>query len=449
MREIDKEVMKLELDFRDTLENEQIQKNNAKSDTTIKDVILVGKAEWKDRLNGQKYGENLYIVTKEVSIKDENGNEVDKKLVNNYYLGDKCIGGFMDFKEPIFNQYFENSEPEKIKGIKDLISRTAIEDLEHNSLNNLQNEYLEEMAEKLHISKEEIMQIDELDLDEKLPTEEELDEMLQEDENSKKKIRQDEVEKLDIKEETDLSQEIKGETLGQKLGLKKVGINDGVKLARVSTSDISSREGVSKSTVDTFVVIRKTGDAVILTDNVLKPNDREGTNPVQENLTLDNNDATVNKEANTSSYEIVNGNGREFLNIGYDENSGKEIKYSMYSNQLGKYVDCELETNRTFYQDPKVREFLRDRTEGQYEADNILSNFTREDVDMMARSILDSDNYVEIGEVYNQADVRNKIIDEIIKNDYKKGDEEKIEQEVGEKMLETSKRERVRGEESV
>ena len=145
----------------------------------------------------------------------------------------------------------------------------------------------------------------------------------------------------------------------------------------------------------------------------------------------------------------MNGNGREFLNIGYDENSGKEIKYSMYSNQLGKYVDCELETNRTFYQDPKVREFLRDRTEGQYEADNILSNFTREDVDMMARSILDSDNYVEIGEVYNQADVRNKIIDEIIKNDYKKGDEEKIEQEVGEKMLETSKRERVRGEESV
>ena len=154
MREIDKEVMRLELDFRDTLENEQIQKNNTKSDTTIKDVILVGKAEWKDRLNGQKYGENLYIVTKEVSIKDENGNEVDKKLVNNYYLGEKCIGGFMDFKEPIFNQYFESSEPEKIKGIKDLISRTAIEDLEHNSLNNLQNEYLEEMAEKLHISKE-------------------------------------------------------------------------------------------------------------------------------------------------------------------------------------------------------------------------------------------------------------------------------------------------------
>ena len=78
-----------------------------------------------------------------------------------------------------------------------------------------------------------------------------------------------------------------------------------------------------------------------------------------------------------------------------------------------------------------------------------MSNFSREDVDMMARSILDSDNYVEIGEVYNQADVRNEIIDEIIKNDYNKGDEEKIEQEVGEKMLETSKRERVRGEESV
>ena len=153
----------------------------------------------------------------------------------------------------------------------------------------------------------------------------------------------------------------------------------------------------------------------------------------------------IDKEMNTTSYEIVQGNGREYLSIGYDENSGKEIKYSMYSHQEGQYVDVELETNRTFYQDPRVREFLRDRNEGIHEADEILNTYTKENLDDMSRTILNnSDN--GISEVYNQADVKEKIIQKIKEKDYGKDDYDKVIEEVEEEMKESAKGQIVRGD---
>ena len=194
-----------------------------------------------------------------------------------------------------------------------------------------------------------------------------------------------------------------------------------------------------------MAVVRKDGSAVILGENVLRVNDREGTNPTQENLTLDNNDASIDKEVNTTSYEIVQGNGREFISIGYDENSGKEIKYSMYSHQEAKYVDVELETNRTLYQDPKVREFLRDRNEGIHEADEILNTYTKENLDDMSRIILNNSEN-GISEVYNQSDVKEKLVQKIRENEYSKDDYEKVIREVEEEMQESAKRQIVRGD---
>lgn len=446
MREIDKEILRIERDFKDTLENEQKDRNGKTQEFKIKDIIYVGNVEWKDRINGKTTSEKLYIVTKELTIKDEKGNEIDTKQVNNYYLGDKCIGGFMDVKNPIFNQYIQEAEPAKMEGVRNLLDTITREELEGRSLENLQEQYLEEMSEKLGISKKEILEIDEIDLEEELPTQEELEEYLEKDEkeNGQEKIRKKEVEKLDIREKTKLSQQIKGESLGRKLGLDKIGITDGVELARVSTSSFASREGVSKSTIDTFAVIRKNGDAIILGENILRPNSREGTNPSEENLTIDNNDATVDREVNTTSYEIVNGNGREFLNVGYDEVSGKEIKYSMWSNQQGKYIDVELETNRTYYQDPKVRQFIKDKTEGRVEADNILNTFNKENVEKMARTILNREEN-GISEVYNQTDVEEKIIQKLAKEERNNGDYKKIIAEVEEEMQESASQQIVRG----
>ena len=442
MREIERKILDIELDFKDTLENDRKQAHNM--ETQIKDVIYVGDAKWTDRLNGKMVQDKLFIVTKNVLIKNEKGQVIDKKEVKNYYLGDKCIGGFMDVKNPIFNEYFENSEPQKVDAIKNLLDKVSLEELEERSLNTLQKKYMQELSEQLGIPEEEILEMEEVDLDEELPIEQELEN--KEDENQKV-LNSRKLENLDIKEETSLHQEIKGETLGQRLGLEKVGIYGAEKLVRISKSQLSSedRKGISSSVIDVMAVVRKDGSAVILGDNVLKVNSREGTNPTQENLTLDNNDASIDKEMNTTSYEIVQGNGREYLSIGYDENSGKEIKYSMYSHQEGQYVDVELETNRTFYQDPRVREFLRDRNEGIHEADEILNTYTKENLDDMSRTILNnSDN--GISEVYNQADVKEKIIQKIKEKGYGKDDYDKVIEEVEEEMKESAKGQIVRGD---
>lgn len=442
MREIERKILDIELDFKDTLENDRKQAHNM--EMQIKDVIYVGDAKWTDRLNGKMVQDKLFIVTKNVLIKNEKGQVIDKKEVKNYYLGDKCIGGFMDVKNPIFNEYFENSEPQKVDAIKNLLDKVSLEELEERSLNTLQKKYMQELSEQLGIPEEEILEMEEVDLDEELPIEQELEN--KEDENQKV-LNSRKLENLDIKEETSLHQEIKGETLGQRLGLEKVGIYGAEKLVRISKSQLSSedRKGISSSVIDVMAVVRKDGSAVILGDNVLRVNSREGTNPTQENLTLDNNDASIDKEMNTTSYEIVQGNGREYLSIGYDENSGKEIKYSMYSHQEGQYVDVELETNRTFYQDPRVREFLRDRNEGIHEADEILNTYTKENLDDMSRTILNnSDN--GISEVYNQADVKEKIIQKIKEKDYGKDDYDKVIEEVEEEMKESAKGQIVRGD---
>ena len=448
MREIDKEILKIELDFKDTLNNEIAQ--SKQSETEIKDIIYVGDIEWKDRINGNNLSEKLFIVKKEITLKNEKGEEIEKKTVNNYYLGDKCIGGFMDVKSPIFNQYIETAEPEKIKKVKELLQNTPIEELENKSMENLQKQYIKELSEKLGISEEEIMQIDEVDLNEELPTEEEVQEKLNTKETKdtkQKRIGNEELEKLDIREETKLNQEIKGETLGQKLGLDKAGIHDGEKLVRIQKSQLSSktREGISSQSVDILAVTRKDGSAVILGENILRPNTREGTNPTQENATIDNNDGTIDKEVNTTSYEIVNGNGREYINIGYDEVSGKEIKYSMYSHQEGKYIDVELETNRTLYQDPKVREFLRDRNEGMHEADEIINTYSKENLQNMARMILENTEN-GISEVYNQADVERKIIEKIRESGYDKDNYQSVIEEVEQEMEESAKGQIVRGD---
>ena len=86
---------------------------------------------------------------------------------------------------------------------------------------------------------------------------------------------------------------------------------------------------------------------MILGENILEPDSREGTNPIGNDSVTINNDGTATREAVTSSYKIVHGNGNEYIRTGYDENSGKEIKYSMYSPEENKYIDTELETNRT------------------------------------------------------------------------------------------------------
>ena len=199
----------------------------------------------------------------------------------------------------------------------------------------------------------------------------------------------------------------------------------------------------------------------MLGEDILRLNTREGTNPTQRNLTVDNDEGKVDKEVNTTSYEIVNGNGREFLNVGYDEFTGREIKYSTYSDQYGQYVDFELETQKTWMQDSDVREFMNDRPD-RYQADHMLEknaehgkceekditvidndkdnddhpSHDKFDMQYCIDTILENE---EIAEIYNSRDVQKEILNKISEDKNKKYTNDMVIEEVSTELEERAK----------
>ena len=122
------------------------------------------------------------------------------------------------------------------------------------------------MQKHYGIKKEELEEIDEIDIDKEI---EEKDKDKKdkigdnkEKEDKNKKLTTDETRKLDIREETSANKSIKGQTLRDKLGLEEEGITDVEKIARVSTSSIEG-EKISNQ-LDTFVAIKTNEEAVVL-----------------------------------------------------------------------------------------------------------------------------------------------------------------------------------------
>ena len=372
----------------------------------INDVKYLGKIEINKEIDGQqvKTLEDLFVLVEQKEILKNGQNqiiEIEKYVTKDldYIAGNNMSDSY---QLPMVTEKYKDQKNMLEKQLEELGSEGILD------LNDMENDRLELIAKALGVKVEEIKSIDELDLDqeisknkEKLENEQEENELGEKDgENTERKgpkekvkdgrpdkeneqedekdqedeqeeLSKKELDGLQIKEETRLSQNIKGVTLEDKLGLKKNGITDGVRLARVTTDSLNPYLEKSSTQVDSFVVIRKNGEAVVLGENILEPDNRLGTNPTGTDTTI-NNDGSVKQEGITSSYRIVNGNGRDYLRIGYDEVSGKEIKYGMYSPEKNDYVNVELETQRTKIQNSDVRQFMKDRGVGQREAEQII-----------------------------------------------------------------------------
>lgn len=344
----------------------------ALSENKVSNVKYMGKTEidgkWQD----------IYMVVEQFQ-KEINGKvnivDVEKYVTENleYIAGDN--------KQDGYSQIFLS---EKYSNQKELLEQ--LQNMDENGildLSDLENQRIENIAKELNIEPEDIYSIDEIDLEQLIDEKyselnserENQEELLEKGSSAKKgigvadgekddrvKLSEKQLDGLQIKEETSLSQEIKGVTLSEKLGLQKNGIYDAKKLARIS---ISGPRG------DAYVAIHSDGTATVLGENILEPDSRMGTSQIGTGMAI-NNDGTVNQEAVTSSYRIVNGNGNEYLRASYDESLGKEIKYSMFSPEKMEYLDVELETQRTRPQDSAVRQFMKDRGAGIREAEHVL-----------------------------------------------------------------------------
>lgn len=327
----------------------------------VLDVKYLGKIDWEEGIDGKtiKTEKEIYML-----IEQKENEEGELVQIERYYTEDmEFLGGnnrndgydFIMLKE-------EFAEKDGLLEKLQELDKDGILDL-----NNLEQERLEEIAKALGVKVEDLTKIDEIDVNQEI---DEVEEELNQEED-KEEITEDEVKGLNIKEETSANTYLKGNTLANKLGLEKEGIQNVVKIARVTTTSLNRVTENKNHNQDAFVAVQANGKAVVLGENILKQDTRSGLNPTKEQTTI-NNDGGVDKETVTSSYLIVNGNGQEYLQVGNDESSGKEIKYSIKSRQTSEFVATELATQRTLPQESNVRRFLNDRNAGVYEADEIL-----------------------------------------------------------------------------
>ncbi len=316
----------------------------------VLDVKYLGTIEWEAGTEKE-----IYLIIEQKQNEDGVLTEVER-----YYTEDgEFLGGNNksdQFNYLILDTKYMNNE-ELLQKLQ-VLNKEGILDL-----NKIEQDRLEEIALSLGVKVEDLESIDEIELNQTIEDNKE-----NKKNEESREIKEDELEGLNIKEETATNTYLKGETLAQKLKLPP----DVVKLARVSASNLNEITGKQNNNIDAFVGIKNNGKAVEIGDDILRQDTSMGTNPTNQETTI-NNDGSVNKEVVTSSYLIVNGNGREYLQIGNDETSGKEIKYTQRSNTSNENVAVELNTQRTWPQNSNVRQYLNDKGAGREEVNDVLA----------------------------------------------------------------------------
>ncbi len=326
----------------------------------VVNVKYIGTIMLEENINGEKVKKEKPVFVVMEKRTDKNGNSIN---VERYCFEDgEVIGG--NNKNDSYNFIVLS---EKYAGNQDLLEQ--LQEIENSKeildLNETEDKRRKSIAKAIGID-EKNMSIDEIDADK------ELDKNGKKEEKEEDKIKSRDVSKLNTREETSLNTYLKGKTLGNLLGLKEHGIKGACKIAVVTTSGLESATGKIEKTSNkySFVAILNNGDAVPLGEDILTLDTSKGTNPAESQTTI-NNDGRVNKETVNSSFKIVNGNGNEYLQVGYDETSGLELKYTTKERGSNDNLALELETQRTFPQSSAVRQYSNTKGAGTDEVDKM------------------------------------------------------------------------------
>ena len=73
MNQKEKEILKIEESFKDTIENDIYKNNTQNKKLEIKDIKYVGQATWQDKVNGEPTSDKVFIVDIEIKEIDEEG----------------------------------------------------------------------------------------------------------------------------------------------------------------------------------------------------------------------------------------------------------------------------------------------------------------------------------------------------------------------------------------
>ena len=368
MNQKEKEILKLEESFKDTIENDIIKQNTENKKIKIKDIKLVGKATWQDKINGKDISENVFIVEKEITEIDENGKERTTEQ-KSYYLGNKCIAGTLGNNEIIYNETFVNSEKDKLKAINELLEATPEEQIENNSMNKLRTKEIAEIL-TVHlgrkVSEEEAQQLlENMDKEEIEELKEEQEENPKE-KKEKNKLSKKQADNIKINgiQKIDLNKKVDGkETLGKRLDL--AGYENIYVVYSENVEDITVGEKKNNTTYS-LVGVKNDGTAKVLNDEFEM--DKTVGNGATRNQTKIRANNTATRDNKDMSVYTRKSNG---MSIGCENDMGN-VNMFLYqkTKEENENMGIQIETSQTPIIPIETREIMN-RNKGIYQKDKV------------------------------------------------------------------------------
>lgn len=442
MNQKERNILQLEEQIKDTIENDIAKQQTQNRKIKIKDIKMVGKVIWKDKINGKPISKNLYIVEKEITDIGENGNKNSRKSIN-YYLDDECIAASLDMDNLVYRENFKISEPEKIKAVEELLKNTTREEIENNSLNKLHKKELAEVLSAQlgkEISDNEIEDILR-DLDET-----ENEELPEKEKGNKTKeknlLNKKDAEQIKSKQvqRVDLNKVVDGDyTLGKRLDLEEYDY-----LYTIYSEDAKDiNPGLQRNnTTYSLVGVKKDGQAKVLNDEFeIDKSVGNSANRMQSKIRAN---GTATRDNNDLSVYTRKSNG---VSIGCENNRGS-VDMFLYQKTLeeNENVGIQIETSRTpvikletkkimsknkgINQKEKVQDEIEEHTKQGCAPDDIKDfdgderTFTHEHIDInyYVEDILNYENSEgekKIEQLFTKQEVEDKLLRELKENSEK------------------------------
>lgn len=433
MNQREMEILKIEESFKDTLENELAKKQKQNKKVEIKDIKLVGELTGQDKVNAESSSKNVFLVDIQIKEIDANGRESIRKQ-KSCYLGNECIGAIIDGNQMLCKETLEKNQPDKMKAVKELLSSTLEQDIESNSMNDLQRK---ELAEVLtahlgrEVSEDEVEKmIEEMD---KSEIEELKEEQKDKDEADLSEKQTEEIKVRGI-QKADLNKLVDGkETLGKRLDLEEY---DSLYVIYSDKVDEITPGEKRNNTTYSLVGMTKDGKARVLNDEFEM--DKSVGNNASRETTKIREDNTATRDNEDLSIYTRKSNG---MSIGCENDQGT-VNMFLYQKTMGKNenVGIQIETPQTQVIPIETREVVGEN-KGENNVDNLQAEIvthtkhgcepddvkdfdgnenteTHEHIskEYINRVIIDIHQYGEINKVFGIKEVRDKLLRELEEN---------------------------------
>ena len=360
------EILKLEEDFKDTIENEIIEQNKRNKQFKIKDIKYVGDATWKDKISEKPLTEKVFLVDVEIKEIDFDGREriVEQEYC---YLGQERIGGTIGDNKFAFKESFQNSEPAKLKAVQELLERTSEQEIENNSLSNLETKEMKEVLSAhlgRKVSADEVQDlIEKMDKDEIEELKEEKEGRSDKDEND---LSENQIKRIKINgiQKANLNKKVDGkETLGKRLDLEKY---DSIYVVYSDKVDEISAGKKRNTTTYSLVGLTNDGEARILNDE-FEMDKTVGNNGSREQTKIRANSTATRDNRDLSVYTRKS-NG---MSIGCENDMGN-VNMFLYqkTREENENVGIQIETSKTPIIPIETREIMN-RNKGIYQKDKV------------------------------------------------------------------------------